>query len=340
VNLIRGQSANEVWQRAQELLRSEVDAGLPQASRAGVTFELLHVAMEIEDPRQRWVAARQPPINPAFAIAEVIWILAGSNESAILNYWFPRLPQFSGEGPTYAGAYGYRLRRHFGIDQVKRACEILTANPDSRQVVMQLWDAKEDLPNRLGEPPSQDIPCNIVSLLKLRNNRLDWTQVMRSNDLYRGLPYNLVQFTTLQEVMAGWLNVKLGSYHHWSDSLHAYEADVEKFVSAEDSCEPNTDCLAMPMDQGERLTAELFARLQALTQPTLSEKNVAELALLQDAPSAYRNLLAILAAESARKRRFIDLTESLAASCANPQLFQAWNRWNSWVTNANRIPVQ
>lgn len=45
---------------------------------------------------------------------------------------------------------------------------------------------------------------------------------MRSNDVHRGLPYNVVQFTTLQEVMAGWLGLEVGGYHHWSDSLHLY----------------------------------------------------------------------------------------------------------------------
>lgn len=331
MNLIQAQSANDLWRRAHELLRPEIDAGLSRQSRAGGTYELLHVAMEIDDPRQRWVAARQPPINPAFAIAEVIWILAGSNESAVLNYWFPRLPQFSGEGPTYAGAYGHRLRHHFGIDQVKRACDVLAANPDSRQVVLQLWDVKEDLPGSIGEPRSHDIPCNIVSLLKVRDSRLEWTQVMRSNDLYRGLPYNLVQFTTLQEVMAGWLNLELGSYHHWSDSLHVYAGDTKTFTSADVPSERNMDSLAMPTEQGNSLIVDLFARLQTLIRPSLSQNNVSELALLKDAPMAYRNLLAVLGAESARKRGFVDLAESLASSCTNRQLFQAWNRWNAWV---------
>ena len=45
---------------------------------------------------------------------------------------------------------------------------------------------------------------------------------MRSNDIVFGLPYNFLQFTFLQEIIAGWLNVDVGEYMHISDSLHMY----------------------------------------------------------------------------------------------------------------------
>lgn len=340
MNCIQAQSANDVWRQAHKLLRPEIAAGRVRQSRAGNTYELLHVAIEIRDPRERWVVSRKPPINPAFAIAEVIWILAGSNEAAVLNYWFPRLPQFSGEVSAYAGAYGHRLRRHFGLDQVKRACEALAANPDSRQVVLQLWDVNTDLPDSLGKPRNQDVPCNIVSLLKVRNGSLEWTQVMRSNDLYRGLPYNLVQFTTLQELMAGWLKLELGSYHHWSDSLHIYASDNDTFVSMDTSGAPNTDRLATTMADGEALIARLFGRLQSLTRPTLTEKDIEELAQLEDAPSAYKNLVIVLAAESARRRGFFALSSSIASSCTNAQLSEVWSRWSIWTSPAKRKLAQ
>ena len=82
-------------------------------------------------PRQRWIVSRRPVINPAFGIAEVVWLLAGSNDAEVLNFWFPRLPEFAGHGPTYDGAYGYRLRKQFGIDQVRRVCDALSSNPST-----------------------------------------------------------------------------------------------------------------------------------------------------------------------------------------------------------------
>ena len=79
-----------------------------------------------------------------------------------------------------------------------------------------------DLPDLDGSPANEDIPCNVLAMLKVRDGALHWTQVMRSNDLFLGLPYNIVQFTMLQEVLAGWLGVRVGPYNVVIDSLHVY----------------------------------------------------------------------------------------------------------------------
>ena len=63
-----------------------------QPSRSGSTVEVLHAAFELDDPRQRWTVSRHPAISPAFAIAELIWILAGKNDAPVVNYWNQQLP--------------------------------------------------------------------------------------------------------------------------------------------------------------------------------------------------------------------------------------------------------
>ncbi|MGH9905438.1 MAG: thymidylate synthase, partial [Pyrinomonadaceae bacterium] len=201
--LFEGQTADEVWGNVAKAFRS--GEGTAQPSRAGQTREILHSAMSISDPIQRWITSRTPPINPAFAIAEAIWIISGRNDSAFLNYFNSQLPKYAGDGETYHGAYGYRLRHNLQIDQLDRAYQTLKGKPNSRQVVLQIWDGRIDLPTSSGVEASTDVPCNLMSILKVRNGKLEWMQIMRSNDVYRGLPYNIVQFTTLQEVLAGWL---------------------------------------------------------------------------------------------------------------------------------------
>jgi len=308
-----------------------------QPSRAGDTLEILHAAFEISDPRQRWVNSRTPPVNPAFGVAEAIWMLAGSNDAAVLNYWFPRLPEFAGKGTTYPGAYGYRLRRHFGLDQIRRAYEVLSNNTVSRQVVLQLWDVCTDLSHPDGTPRNSDIPCNVISLLKVRHGRLEWTQVMRSTDLHRGLPYDIIEFTILQEVMAGWLGLGIGGYHHWSDSLHVYSDAAAHF-----SCEPgflperNSDFLAVTADQGEAIIKELYRRTVGLTRSELLEGELQELTSMPEAPAGYQNLLRVLGAESARRRARRDQAEAIMAACTNPQLIQAWSLWWKRIMSLTR----
>lgn len=58
----------------------------------------------------------------------------------------------------------------------------------------------------------------------IRNNALDLTVVMRSNDCYFGWSaINLYEFTVIQEIVANVLGVKIGKYFHLSDSMHVYE---------------------------------------------------------------------------------------------------------------------
>lgn len=328
MHVFQGQTADEAWRKAYHAVTS---TGTLQPSRAGDTIELLHAVLEIADPRQRWIVSRQPVINPAFGIAEVVWLLAGSKDAGILNFWFPPLPRYAGEGPTYDGAYGHRLRKQFGVDQVRRACEALSSKPSTRQVVLQYWDARSDLPQDDGEPRCKDIPCNVNSLLKIREGRLEWTQVLRSNDLIRGLPTNFAQFTCLQEVMAGWLGVEVGGYHHWSDSLHVYSTDTAKFT-----CEPeapslasNTDTLAIDMVRGEAVILDLYRRMVEMTAQDVGVRALEELASFPDAPAGYQNLLRVLGAESARRRDRQDQAVALMQGCTNPLLLQTWSAWST-----------
>lgn len=332
---IEANSADQLWIKAASWFRSD-GLAVAQDSRAGQTSEVMRVGLTLEEPRQRWIASRVPAMNPAFALAEVIWILAGRNDSAFLNYFNPKLPRFAGQGETYHGAYGYRMRRHFEVDQLERVWKILSSNPDSRQVVLQIWDCSGDLPIEDGSPRAADIPCNVVGLLKLRSNRLEWTQIMRSNDLYLGLPHNIIQFSTLQEVMSGWLNAELGHYHHFTDSLHLYESDG-KMSDRISPCTvpPNTDSVALP----KALSDESIASLSKFCDGLISEGVSAVDAIrgferLQVHPS-FRNWAAILCAEALRRRGSIQDIGIVLSQCTNDCLRFMFERWLCRVSESH-----
>lgn len=332
MRLFEGQTANEVWSAAAAAFTTE-DGGREQASRAGSTREMLHAAFTIRDPLERWVLARRPAINPAFAIVETVWILAGRNDSALPNHWNPELPKYTGPGKHYHGAYGHRLRCRFGLDQLERAYRTLSKNPHSRQVVLQIWDSRIDLPDEEGQAASSDIPCNLLSMLKVRDGKLEWTQVMRSNDLFRGVPYNFVQFTVLQEVMAGWLGLCVGSYDHLSDSLHVYEDDFGLLEGFDGQAEimPNTDSLALSKEESDEAFAALEKRLDAMTSDNLTEERMRELSEGASLPEAFENFLRVAAADSARRRGWIGLSETVVGKCTNKALLQIWEGWLSRI---------
>jgi thymidylate synthase len=262
-----------------------------------------------------------------FALVEVVGILAGRRDTSYLNFFNPRLPNYSGEGETYPGAYGYRLRQHFGMDQLERVCEALAKNTQSRQAVLQIWDPQVDMPHVDGSPRSGDVPCNVCSMLKIRDGRLFWTQVMRSNDLFRGTPYNFIQFTTLQEVLAGWLGIGLGRYTHLSDSLHIYERDAAHLESLSALEIPGSqDDLRLPVQASQTAWKTLNDAVDQLIIPGLTERGVEEVAMFP-ITMPMRNLLLIICADSARRRGFGDLAAQLSTQCTNPVLSLGWRRW-------------
>ena len=329
-----GSTADQVWGRAAEVFRTR-NGTASTTSRAGETGELLHASFTIREPRQRWVFSRVPAINPAFAIAEVFWILAGRNDAAFLTTWNRQLPQYAGTGPTFHGSYGHRLRASAGFDQLAAAHQVLRERPDTRQVVLQIWEPTADFPHGDGSPRSADIPCNVCAVLKVRQNRLHWLQILRSNDLILGVPYNFVQFTSLQEIMAGWLGIEVGEYCHVADSLHIYHGDRDTLDSRQTfETGMNTDSLLLPKDQFDPLLNRVVETIERLGNSDTSRRAERDLLENEWCPPAYRHLLLVVGAEAARRRRDSGAADRLISLCDNPALKAVWINWRRRLNSA------
>ncbi len=326
-----GQSADIVWQQAATELIDRPDYA--HSGRNGDTREILPCVLRIKDPRRRWILSRRPPYNPAFGLVEFTWIITGNNESGVLNYWNPELPKYSGQGANYHGAYGYRLRCEFGLDQIKRAFDVLTNSPETRQAVLQIWKPDIDMPKGDGRPVSEDIPCNVMSLLKVRNSRLHWTQIMRSNDIMLGLPYNIIQFTMLQEVMAGWLGCELGEYFHLSDSLHMYERDADAFlVEPTASSATERGDFSLSYEKSEELFASIYEDLRVVAGGNRDEGQLWETFARESKKNCSRcdltrDMMVVIGSDAARRHGFNKLAHELAESCIDLDLRRAAMAW-------------
>lgn len=331
--IIKGLSADSVWEQALEKIKN-VDVTV--SSRSGATYELLHVLIELSNPRQKWVINRFPPMNIGFALAELMWILGGRNDRHLIDFWNKNYSAYTADDGSdiYYGAYGYRLISKQGINQIERAYETLKKNLDSRQAVLQIWDAASDLPNSDGTPRSRDIPCNICSMLKVRGDKLEWTQIMRSNDVYLGLPYNIVQFTSLQEILAGWLEIEVGTYTQLSDSLHLYKEykGVTDVVASSVSGIINTDSLSIPKSEFDSLLNEIINRMEKLINADAAD-DILSLGMLNSKFKAYNNVLLILAANVARRRNYGKVKRKLLNLCTNQCYLYLWNQWEEYLEN-------
>ncbi|MCK5131745.1 MAG: hypothetical protein KAR40_06280 [Candidatus Sabulitectum sp.] len=157
-------------------------------------------------------------------------MLAGRNDVTFPASIVKRMEEYSDDGKTMQGAYGYRWRKHFGFDQITTIVEALKKNPTCRRQVMSMWDAANDL--RLQD--SKDLPCNTQIYFSRNNEKqeLDMTVCNRSNDIVWGaLGANAVHMSFLQEFMALWIGCGIGRYYQFSNNMHLYLDHHEELMN-------------------------------------------------------------------------------------------------------------
>jgi thymidylate synthase len=214
--MIRGDDLNDLYRRT---VAHVLEHGREVAPRGLPTREVLGVQLRLARPRARLLEVRGRVVNPAFAVAEAVWMLAGSDAAWIYDF-NEQLRRYADDG-VLRGAYGPRLRRwRGGIDQLDRVRRLLIDDPSSRQATVQLFDPERDWDG------ARDVPCTIGHRFFVRDEALHMCTTMRSQDVWLGLPYDVFSNTVLQELMAAWLGVGVGEYVHSVDSLHLYAGDL------------------------------------------------------------------------------------------------------------------
>jgi thymidylate synthase len=248
---IAGDTLDDLMRFVIERIQSD---GVRIEPTKGAATELTGVMLELADPRAR-LSRTETRGKPFSCLGELCWYLAASNDIEFIAYYVPEYREYA-DGDVVFGGYGPRLfnwRRFFswrglfsgsGLNQLERVTAILKERPDSRQAVVQLFDAG-DLALK-----HKDVPCTCTLQFLIRHNALQLVVNMRSNDAFLGLPHDVFCFTMLQEIIATTLSVDLGKYKHAVGSLHLYdknEAAAQQFLG-----EGWQSTVAMPpMPQGD-----------------------------------------------------------------------------------------
>ena len=82
-----------------------------QESRNGTTYEALEpVTTVYEKPWERVLLLKIRDANPFFHFIEGLWMLAGRKDLAPLTRYVKSMEDFSDDGETLWGAYGWRWR--------------------------------------------------------------------------------------------------------------------------------------------------------------------------------------------------------------------------------------
>lgn len=237
-------------------------------SRNGRVKEILDFKTQITNPYRRCVGGYERDMNIFFLLAEAIWIVLGRKDVQFLTTFNQKMSDYSDDGKTFHAPYGWRLR-HWGVksedqfvddnlrankgyDQLIDAIKILTENPNSRQVVLSIWNPVFDLGYK-----TKDIPCNDMIMLKIREGKLITTIQNRSNDLHWGLTTNVFQFSFLTEIISACLGIELGTQTHNSQSLHIYDWN---------SISERMDCLYKQKQSGKYVPGNFYEEYGAKEQ--------------------------------------------------------------------------
>jgi len=188
----------------------------------GLTFQI-----DIEKEGFPILTLRKNPIKSP--IAEQVWFITGDKDTEFLRKYTKMWDEFIEEDGTITSAYGYRWRHHFGRDQLGQLVKHLEEEPHSRQAVIVTWDPGDDglYGKGLKATYKKNAPCPFAFTVNIIGERLHMHNIVRSNDMMLGCPFDTFGFSLLMCTLAQKLGVKPGIYTHTISNAHIYDNHYE-----------------------------------------------------------------------------------------------------------------
>jgi thymidylate synthase len=189
--------------------------------------ESCDVALVIENPLSCLYTNPERSSQFKYIAAEFLWYFMGRNDVEYISKFAKFWESIQNSDGTVNSSYGNLLftnKNEHGMSQYQWALESLIRDKDSRQAILHF-----NLPihQRHG---NKDFVCTVYGIFQIRNNKLNFTIHMRSNDVILGLPTDVAFFATLQSQMLKHLrqhgnyhDLELGTYTHMANSFHIYE---------------------------------------------------------------------------------------------------------------------
>jgi len=188
-------------------------------------FEMTDAAIVVEDPTFCLYENDRRSSQFKYIAAELVWYFTGRNDADFITPYAKFWDQIKNKDGSVNSAYGnliFTEQLEDGRNQYRWALDSLIQDKDSRQAIL-----------HFNKPSHQwygnkDFVCTLNGIFQIRDNRLNFTVDMRSNDLILGTPTDVAFFCLLQIQMLEHLRkyypeLELGTYTHIAHSLHLYE---------------------------------------------------------------------------------------------------------------------
>jgi thymidylate synthase len=200
-----------------DLVKHVLEHGKEVAPRGQKTREIEDAIIRIDDVYNTLPMNVGRGAVPGIGAVEACQLLSGTSFPDLVIAIGPQFQNYTEDNGIFHGAYGPRTNGQYDI-----IIDRLKADPDTRQAVITIWNPQYDL-----QPSKRDYPCTILHQFRIRNNKLNMSVYMRSNDVWLGAAYDFFQFTRVQLAVASVLGIEPGTYNHHVGSLHIYEQHYE-----------------------------------------------------------------------------------------------------------------
>lgn len=231
-----------------------VDGVKTESSRDGLpdTYSLFDREIRITDCRVPILTGKKVLIDNV--ISELCWFLHGDTNIKYLlkynnNIWNQDAYRYYREkGGNYSfeewinkiknspntslgecgNIYGYQWRRqHKKIDQIKNLVDNLINNPFSRYHIVDSWNWLDYLNNNKALPACHNFFQCRVTQDKNNDYILDLSVWQRSCDMFLGVPYNLLSYSILHELLCKITDYKKGVFTWHGGDCHIYENQMQ-----------------------------------------------------------------------------------------------------------------
>ena len=188
--------------------------------------ESMNVSIQITNPLNNLFEnkARNFPIN--YLAGELLWYFDCRNDVEFISKYSKFWSKIANpDNVTVNSAYGYLiydLKNEHNITSWEWAKSALLKDKDSRQAIIRFNRPSHEFNE------NKDFVCTLVGTFHIRDNKLNLSIIMRSQDIIRGTTFDVPFFLLLQQAMLlelkdTYKDLELGTYTHTMQSAHLYE---------------------------------------------------------------------------------------------------------------------
>ena len=171
-------------------------------------------------PYERFASFKSRKLSIDYIKKEFLWYLRGDKYDLSICEHAKIWNDIKNEDGSINSNYGQYI---FGeLNQFNNVVKTLLDDGDSRRAVITILNSGHLFSD------TKDVPCTAYINFRIRDNYLNMSVHMRSQDAVFGFGNDIPTFSFIHEMLfhilkQSFTNLQMGSYYHSADSMHVYE---------------------------------------------------------------------------------------------------------------------